>query len=112
MILRHAIGDELPDLQRAGSAVGVMMIPIPKAGLLRGCSGLEEALAVPGVTGLEITAKLNYPITPLPEGSAYLGFIFAKGETPEAVEAALRAAHSRLSFRIDAMLPVLGVVAH
>lgn len=109
MILRHAIGDELPDLQRSDIAVGVMMIPIPKKGLLRGCSGIEEALAVPGVTGVEITAKLNYPIVPLPEGSAYLGFIFAKGDTPAEVEAAIRAAHGRLSFRIDAMLPVLGV---
>lgn len=111
MILRHAIGDELPDLQRSDSAVGVMMIPIPKAGLLRGCSGIAEALAVPGVTGVEITAKLNYPITPLPEGSAYLGFIFAKSETPAEVEAALREAHSQLSFRIDAVLAMLGIAS-
>jgi hypothetical protein len=107
LILRHAIGDELPDLQRADTAVGVMMIPIPKAGILRGCSGIEAALAVPGVTGVEITAKLNYPIIPLPEGSAYLGFIFAMGDTPEHVEGAIRDAHSRLAFRIDAVLPVL-----
>ena len=93
------------------AAVGVMVIPIPKKGLLRGCSGIEEALAVLGVTGVEITAKQNYPITPLPEGSAYLGFIFAKGDTPEQVEAAIREAHSRLSFRIDAVLPVLGIAS-
>ena len=108
MILRHAIGDALPSLQLAEGAVGVMMIPIPKAGILRGCSGIEEALAVPGVTGVEITAKQHYPITPLPEGSAYLGFIFAKGESPEQVEAAIREAHGRISFRIDA---VLGIAA-
>jgi len=111
LILRHAIGDTLPSLQLAESAVGVMMIPIPKAGILRGCSGIEEALAVPGVTGVEITAKQHYPITPLPEGSAYLGFIFAKGNTPAQVEAAIREAHGRLSFRIGAVLPVLGIAA-
>jgi hypothetical protein len=37
---------------------------------------------------------------PLPEGDAYLGFVFARGETPEAVEAALRQAQACLRFEI------------
>jgi hypothetical protein len=37
---------------------------------------------------------------PLPEGDRYLGFLFARGPSPEAVEAALREAHRRLTFRI------------
>jgi hypothetical protein len=36
-------------------------------------------------------------LTPLPEGDRYLGFIFARGDTPEAVEAALREAERHLS---------------
>ena len=106
LILRQAVGMELPSVERQGDAVGVMMIPIPKRGVLRCVDGQEDALAVPGVTGLEITAKVNYPIVPLPEGSAYLGFIFARGDRPNEVEAALRAAHERLQIRIDTVIPL------
>ena len=86
-----------------------MMIPIPKGGMLRAVSGIEEALAVSGVTGVDITAPLNQPVTPLPEGASYLGFIFARGETPGAVEGALRDAHDRLAFRIDAAISLTAV---
>jgi biotin carboxylase len=104
LILRHAAGMDLPSTERSGGAVGAMMIPIPSAGMLRRVDGREEALAVSGVTGLEITAPLNAPITPLPEGAAYLGFIFARGETPEFVETALRQAHAALNIRIDPVI--------
>jgi biotin carboxylase len=107
LILRHAVGLELPSLEREQRAAGVMMIPIPHAGILRDYGGLEEARAVPGVEGVEITAKRHYPLVPLPEGASYLGFIFAHGDTPAEVEAALREAHRRLSFDIRPELPVL-----
>ncbi|CAN5680021.1 ATP-grasp domain-containing protein [soil metagenome] len=108
IILRHAVGMNIPTFQRSGSAVGVMMIPIPKAGRLRACRGVEEALQVSGINGIEITAKMNYPIVPLPEGSSYLGFIFAQGTSPEEVEQSIREAHSRLSFQIDTLIPLIG----
>jgi len=38
---------------------------------------------------------------PLPEGARYPGFIFARGETPADVEAALREAHRRLELVLD-----------
>jgi hypothetical protein len=56
------------------------------------------------VTGVEITAPLNQPLTPLPEGASYLGFIFARGDRPEDAERALREAHARLVFRIEPAL--------
>ncbi len=107
LIVRQAAGMPLGSTARADRAAGVMMIPIPQAGLLRGVSGVEDAAAVPLVDSVEITAALNYPLVPLPEGDSYLGFIFARGETPEAVEAALRRAHACLHFQIDPLLPVL-----
>ncbi len=107
IILRHAVGLEIPSLERERQAVGVMMIPIPGAGLLRGVHGVEQARAVPGVEGVEITAKLYNQIVPLPEGESYLGFIFARGETPAQVEDALRQAHQCLRFDIERRLPVL-----
>ena len=104
LILSHAVGGLEEGTEPKGGASGVIMIPIPKRGLLRAVEGQEAALAVPGITGLEITAKLNYPIVPLPEGASYLGFIFAHAETPAEAEAALRTAHAALDIRIDPML--------
>ena len=100
IILRHAVGLPRPD-QAASGAAGVMMIPIPKGGMLRAIHGEAEARAVPGVTGVEITAKVNHPLVPLPEGSSYLGFIFARGSSPAVAEAALRQAHLCLQFVIE-----------
>jgi biotin carboxylase len=104
LILRHAVGMEIPSYDRAGGAAGVMMIPIPRRGILRSVTGVDEALAMPGITGVEITAKLNYPIEPLPEGSSYLGFIFARGESPDSVEEIIREAHRNLTVRIDPLM--------
>jgi biotin carboxylase len=103
LILRQACG--LPwQFNPAPEASGVMMIPIPEAGLLKGVAGIEAAEAVPLIESVEITAPLNYPLTPLPEGESYLGFIFARGKTATAVEQALRDAHSKLQFKITPLI--------
>lgn len=107
LILRQAVGlppGSLGDPPGEQQARGVMMIPIPGAGLLKAVYGIEEAEAVPGVDEIEITAPLNNILTPLPEGDSYLGFIFARGRTPEEVEAALREAHGRLGFEIEEVI--------
>src|SRR5258708_4075656 len=110
LILRHAIGEEITAVERDGRAAGVMMIPIPSAGMLKGVRGVEEALEVPLITGVEITAKLNYALVPLPEGASYLGFIFARGDTPAQVEEAIRSAHKLLKFDIRREIAVLNAV--
>jgi biotin carboxylase len=107
LILRHAVGEEVSTLQREEAAAGVMMIPIPSAGMLKGVHGIEEAQTVPLITGVEITAKLNNRLVPLPEGASYLGFIFARGNTPSEVENAIRKAHALLTFDIRREIPVL-----
>ena len=107
LILRHAIGDEVQTFERASDAAGVMMIPIPGAGILRAVHGVEEAGAVPGITGVEISAKLHNQLVPLPEGSSYLGFIFARGASVDEVEQAIRQAHRCLHFDIRREIPVL-----
>jgi biotin carboxylase len=99
LILRHALRLPLDDLARERAASGVMMLPIPAAGTLRAVHGQNEARAVPGIVGLEISVPIGRPVRPLPEGDRYLGFLFARGDTPEAVEASLREAHAAL--RID-----------
>jgi biotin carboxylase len=102
LILRHAAGLPLPPHHREGLAAGVMMLPIPTAGRLRAVDGQAEAKQVPGVDGLVITIPPNETLTPLPEGDRYLGFMFARAETPAAVEAGLRQAHARLRVVVDA----------
>jgi biotin carboxylase len=97
VILRHALGHDVRSLEREKPAAGVMMIPIPRAGILRQVRGLEEARQVPGIDDISMTIPIGHEVVPLPEGSRYLGFIFARDDTPAAVEAALREAHRRLT---------------
>ncbi len=98
LILRHALGMGIPSLERERQAAGVMMIPIPRAGVLKEVRGQAEARSVPGIEEIAITAHAGEDLVPLPEGARYLGFIFARAESPERVEAALREAHRRLEF--------------
>lgn len=101
MILRDAMGLEVASLEREGRAAGVMMIPIPQAGTLREVRGQDEARRVPGIEEIRITIPVGHEVVPLPEGTRYLGFIFARDDTPDRVEAALREAHRRLTFIIS-----------
>jgi len=101
IIVRHALGMPIPSLQRERQAAGVMMIPIPRAGILQEVRGVAQAKAVPLVEDVQITAHRGERLIPFPEGSRYPGFIFARGETPGLVEAALRDAHHRLEFVFD-----------
>jgi biotin carboxylase len=107
LILSQAAGLPLESLGRTGGAGGVMMIPIPQAGVLRAVRGLEQARAVPEVERVEISAPLHYPLVPLPEGDSYLGFIFARATGPAQVEAALREAHGRLRFEVLPNIPMV-----
>jgi biotin carboxylase len=96
VILRHALAMPLDGLAREREAAGVMMLPIPRAGVLEAVRGRDDALAVDGIVGLEITVPPGRTVVPLPDGDRYLGFVFARAASPAAVEAALRAAADRL----------------
>ena len=101
LILHHALGMPIHEYSRAPGAAGVMMLPIPEAGVLVEVSGSDAALEVPGVEGLDITIPLGQTVVPLPEGNRYLGFLFAAAETPEQVETALRVAYAKLDVSIE-----------
>ena len=106
LLVRHALGLPGADWQRETDASGVMMIPVPRSGILERVDGVEDAGATPNIREIEITARMHDHIAAWPEGSTYLGFIFASAPSPEEVEAALRAAHSKLRFTITPRLPV------
>lgn len=100
IVLRHALGLPLPALD-PGAAAGVMMIPIPAAGIFRGVDGVDSARALPGITGVEITAHPGQLVAPPPEGASYLGFLFSRAATPAAAETVLREAHAALRVNIQ-----------
>jgi len=101
LIVRHALAMDLPAFQREDRASGVMMIPVPGAGVLREVRGVEAARSVPLVEAVLITAHQGQRLVPLPEGARYPGFIFARGDGAREVEAALREAHRRLEFVME-----------
>ena len=105
LILRHALNQPLPEV-RQGEANGVMMIPVPGHGIFHGVRGLPDALAVAGISDIRITAGPGQLIAPPPEGASYLGFIFAHGTSPEAVESSLRTAQQQLVFDIQTAVTV------
>jgi biotin carboxylase len=101
LIIRHSLGEDVSSIKRETKAAGVMMIPIPRAGVLKDVTGIDQAKAVADIEDVVITAHVTQELLPPPEGASYLGFIFSRAEAPERVEAALRAAHARLEFEIE-----------
>ncbi len=112
LLLRDALKMPGSDAQREAQASGVMMIPIPQSGILESVSGVEAARATHRITELIVTARLHDYIAAWPEGSSYLGFLFAKGGTAEEVELAIREAHRKLRFAITPRLPVEHPATH
>ena len=110
LILRHAAGMDLPPHDRERSASGVLMLPIRQAGRLREVRGQARARAVSGIEGLTISVPRGETLVPLPEGDRYLGFLFARAATPDAVELALRTAWTALEVIVDPRGPVLDPV--
>jgi hypothetical protein len=107
LLLRHALGETSREWRREDAASGVMMIPIPRRGVFHGIAGVDAARAIVGIEDIRVTAKSDQVLVPLPEGASYLGFIFARGNQPADVEAALRAAHARLDIAILSEVRVL-----
>lgn len=101
LVLRSALGMETRTKARIHGSAGVMMIPVPKQGTLAEVRGLEDAAAADGITGIDITIPVGKRVWSLPEASRYLGFIYARGDRPDEVEAALRRAHVLLEFVIS-----------
>ena len=108
LVLQHAMG-VCPDRPVMTGAAGVLMIPIPNGGVLRRIEGVSAASQVTYIREVSIQVREGYELVPLPEGSSYLGFIFAVAPDPEKAEHALREAHSRLNIVIA---PLWKAVSH
>lgn len=99
LVIRHALSLPLPQATAEGAA-GILMIPIPQAGMLHRVRGIPQARAVPLIEDVDIYIQPGNELVPLPEGASYLGFIFARGDDPQRVESALRQAHDLLNIEI------------
>lgn len=106
LILRHALHMEGSNADREKLASAVMMIPVPKSGTLENVEGQQAAEKVAGIDAIIISARLHDYVAAWPEGNSYLGFIFARAETPQAAEAAVRKSHAKLNFTLTPRLPV------
>ncbi|OOZ40264.1 hypothetical protein BOW53_08440 [Solemya pervernicosa gill symbiont] len=105
LVLSQAMGEPLT-LQADRGGAGVLMIPIPEAGLLRRVEGLMAANKVEWIEDIEISVREGYELVPLPEGESYLGFIFARAPSPEQAEAALREAHAHLKIVVAPLMKI------
>jgi len=103
VIISHALQRELA-CARTAEATGVLMLPVPRGGVLRAIDGVDDAARVPGVREVTITARVGEDVVPLPEGNMYLGFVFAAGDQAAAVVTALRHAERALRFTIAPLL--------
>jgi biotin carboxylase len=108
LVVSYAVGRPLP-LETQTEAAGVLMIPIPRAGVLRRVEGILAAQKVPYIEDIEISVREGYELVPLPEGDSYLGFMFARAPTAETAEQALREAHSRLKIITAPIWKIAGV---
>ncbi|MBI5613195.1 MAG: ATP-grasp domain-containing protein [Gammaproteobacteria bacterium] len=95
LVLLHALGGRL-ELRTGTGGAGVLMIPIPQAGILRRVEGVLAAQQVRYVEEVIVDVREGHELVPLPEGASYLGFIFARAPSAAQAEAALRAAYARL----------------
>ena len=101
LILAQALGIDASPHRQPGAA-GVLMVPIPNRGLLEGFEGVEETLAIEGITGFEPATHIGDQVAPPPEDGRYLGFVFARAKAPEDVVDALVAAKGTLTPKVRA----------
>lgn len=106
LVLLQALGKPI-DVPELSDSVGALMIPIPSQGILRRVEGISQAKKVSYITDISISVREGYELIPLPEGSSYLGFIFAKAPTAILVEVALRDAHACLNIVIAPSFKIL-----
>ncbi|HEY6538505.1 MAG TPA: ATP-grasp domain-containing protein [Candidatus Dormibacteraeota bacterium] len=100
IVLLNALGEDPGDLAQEAGSRGVMMLPIPRSGVLVRVPGRDLALGLPGIEGVELTIPVGGTVRPLPEGDRYLDFITASGSDQGQVIERLERAHAALGIVI------------
>jgi biotin carboxylase len=102
LVIRHAFGLEVPVGSSDRPATGILMLPVTASGRVDAVRGVTAARAVPGVTEVVVSVGPGQDVAALPSGDRYLGFVFARADTPDEVEAALREAWASIEVGITA----------
>ncbi len=97
-IVIQGLCGKTPNLPKSALCAGVLMIPVKTSGILKRVEGLTNAMKVEFIEDIEIHIHEGYELVPLPEGSSYLGFMFAQAPTFEQTFDALKKAHQMLTF--------------
>lgn len=100
VVLRRALGD-LGEVKCTDGFSGVVMLYPDRPGRLRAIDGVDEAAAVKGIRGIDLTVRPGTWVDPLPRGNRYLGFVFARADSAEECIAALQAARDLIRFEIE-----------
>lgn len=101
LILRNALGVGKTHLRREPISSGVLMIPTPRSGTLRSVEGVDEVREIDGVTGIDLTMVPGDEVLAPPDGERYLGFVYARSDSPQQVETALRKAMEKLEVQLE-----------
>ncbi|MGD8642573.1 MAG: ATP-grasp domain-containing protein [Gammaproteobacteria bacterium] len=107
LVIQYALGRD-PDITNFDRAAGVLMIPTPRAGILRRVEGTLRAQKIPGIDAVHIAIREGHELKTLPHGASYLGFMFASAESPQEVETALRHAHNELNIVVAPLWRIEG----
>jgi biotin carboxylase len=99
-LLRLAVGQNVPELPQCSVAAGAMMLPVPSEGRIIHVRGVDAARRVDGVRDVIVTVGPGDLLVRFPEQSCYIGYVTAKGETPEAVEESLLSAAHLIDFEL------------
>ncbi len=105
IVVAHALGEHVSPMPIQGGA-GVLMVPVPRSGMVRRVEGIGRARAVPGVVDVEIDVGTGEVITAWPEGGSYPGFVFSRADSAYDAEQSLRRAHAELDIVVA---PIIGV---
>ncbi len=103
LVVRHALGERLESIDMVGGAA-VLMMPVPKTGVVRRVEGIGRARAVPDVEQVEIDVSTGQVISAWPEGGSYPGFLFSRSTSPYEAEQALRRACSMIDIVVAPLL--------
>ncbi len=100
IVLRRMLGD-MREVRCSEGISGVVMLYPERSGLVRRIDGVEEALSIPEVTGVELTVREGASVDPLPYGNRYLGFVFARSDNRKGCISALRRARDAIRAEIE-----------
>ncbi len=100
LLIQNLTSSTLPRFELSKTCRGVVMLPIPKSGIISDVKGVEEAKKIAGVTEVDITVSPGDSVCAVPDADRYIGFGFAKGPNQSTVVDSLNKVIDTITFVI------------